>query len=111
MPPRAGAGRFTHCVIKEAVISGHAPPQPLGPLAIIAVIGCFILAQVLSMASALGGGIALSTMGAGRWASDKAWRGGKWAVPKAGKTAAYPVKKLAPRAWAAVTRRGSVSQG
>ena len=85
---------------------------PLAPIAAVCVVGVLILSQVLSMASALGGGVALITMGVGRWAAkqftdpatDLLKYGGSKAAKGVGNLAAAGVKKI-PRPWTASTAR------
>ncbi|MDR2696168.1 MAG: type IV secretion system protein [Deltaproteobacteria bacterium] len=75
----------------------------LAPVAALGVISCFVLAQVLSVASALGGGVALSTMGAASWAVGKITSPAKAAAgagAKAGaKAAGAGAVKLVKRSW------------
>jgi type IV secretion system protein VirB6 len=97
--------------LPNAQAAGGADVTPVGPLAIIAIISCFLMAQVLGIASALGGGVALSTMGAGRWVASKITRSTKQVAGAAAGTAATGAKTVARSALAGYRKRGSVAKG
>jgi len=81
----------------------------VAPIMVTAIISIFILTQVLSMASGLGGGISLATMGAGRWASSK-MMSGAGAAGLAAQALGVTATTKARNAVASWMNRGSVSK-
>lgn len=85
----------------------------LGPTVATAIISIFVLAQVLSMASGLAGGISLATMGAGRWMASKLTGVGRAGAKLGGagaKIAGSVATKRARTAIASWRSRGSVTK-
>jgi hypothetical protein len=115
-----GINKFILDIYNKYLTEALTSSDPLavstaGPIAVTAIISCFILAQVLGIASALGGGVALSTMGAGRWVASKVTRPTKQVAGAATNAAAGATasgaKLVARSALAGYRKRGSVAKG
>lgn len=92
--------------LAQAVADNELSVATAAPITVTAIISCFVLAQILSIASGLGGGIALATMGAGRWASKKFTTPAK----EGAKTAGAAAMKKARSAVTSWSNRGSITK-
>lgn len=93
--------------LAQAIANNALEVASAAPITVTAIISCFVLAQVLSIASGLGGGISLATMGAGRWAASKLTT-----TAKAGaRTAGSAATRKARSSLASWRSRGSAAKG